>query len=396
MTTRRAMKAGLAAAAAGALLLGSAAPAAAAGDDAIASSSGWVAHQGSLGADLDVNGVVGWLLGPVVNPVLDAVLHPVTELLNAVPASVVGPVLGAVAGADLTAGTPAPGAPASTSPFVLAEGHSPANGAPASCTDDSGTCYVSPLLDVGASGLLGLDVGVIHGLTEPVATAAGHDLVAQAQVAGLGLDLLGIDLLDLGAVTSSARCTVVGEAPNAAQTELAGVRLLELIDVGLAADGSALTASIAGVELVHGVAVGLGADEGFGLGAEVELDGSLVTARVALDTRQVLGTLLGHGALLTELLDLLVGASTDLVLQVGPGLASDATSAEANGLRVSVGLELDLGLNVLGLVGAEISTSPAIGANGRGNILTLDLARAACASTSLPGSESSWIPPGLT
>jgi hypothetical protein len=383
-----------------AMLVGAAAPAAAEsepGSDAVSSSTGWQVNRGSFGLEVSLppDSLVGGLLGWALNPIINNILTPVTSALNGIPAAVVNPLLGAVAG-ESTAGTPSSGSPASE-PFSLAAGNSPSSGNPASCTDASGTCYASPIT-VGADlGILKLALGTVHGLTEPVSTASGYDLVAQSQVAGLDLGLLGIDLLKLDALTSSTRCTVVGEGTPRATASSAGLSLLGgIVTVGIAEGTGALNVSIAGTPIVGLGAVDLDAIAGdIGSLVDVSLDEHLLRVGIGLSVEDLLRSLGVPG--LWDLLRTLVLKKADakIVLEISNGLRADETSAEAAGLHLGDGLDVNIEANLLRLVGARIATAVSAAAAAN-NLVSLDLARTSCASTATPGADTTWVDPGLT
>jgi len=386
-----------------AMLVGVAAPAAAdeappaAGSDATASSVGWQVNEGKFGLEVSLppDSLLGGLLGWALNPIINTVLTPVTEALNVIPSAVVDPLLGAVAG-DASAGTPDPTKP-SDAPFLLETGHSPSEGSPPSCDAAGGSCYALPLVIGTDLGILKLSLGAVHGLTEPVTTASGYDLVAQSQVAGLELGLLGIDLLDLDALNSSTTCTVVGDGVPHASASTANLSLLGgIIEVGIAEETGALDVRIAGRPIVDLGSVDLDAIDGnIGPLVDVSLDEHLLRVGVGLSVEDLLGSLGVPG--LWDLLEALAlrAADAKIVLEISNDIGTDETSARASGLHVGVGLYVNVEVNLLRIIGARIATaaSPASAAN---NLVSLDLARSSCASTATPGAEDAWVAPGLT
>ncbi|WP_156760508.1 hypothetical protein [Microbacterium karelineae] len=407
-TRFRARRTGLLAALAVVLvLIGFAAPARAdvtGESDALASSSGWETEGGDFGLSVEVSddSLVGSLLGALrLNRVIESVLDPVVSAIGEVPSLLVDPLFSVAVGDDLEAGTPPPGAPLSSAPFALSAGASPQPGSPESCTDDSGTCFRADLPASGSvvdvAGLVSLDLGAVHGLTEPVGTAEGWDIVSQSQVAGVGLGALGIDLLRLDAVQSRTTCTAVGSSAPEAEVSTAGLSLLDgVVQVGVAGPSGALDVTVGGQEIGLGELDVDALPQGVvGSLVSLTLDEHLLRLGVGVDLRQLLEAL-GAGTLWDALDALLLDStSASLVVEVASGAASDDTSASAHGLRVALGLHVDIELELLSLVGARIATADTA-AGSAGNLLSLDLARASCASTATPGDADRWISPGLT
>ena len=329
-----------------AMLVGVAAPAAAAetepGSDAVASSTGWQVNKGSFGLEVSLppDSLVGGLLGWALNPIINNILTPVRAALKEIPATVVSSLVHAVA-EDMSTSSPVFDPEINSQvPFSLNAGSSPSTGNPASCTlgsgpcnKGSGTCYVSPLstnLDLAA---VRLALGTVHGLTEVVTTSSGYDVVAQAQVAGLELGLLGIDLLSLDAMSSSTTCTVIGDGAPHASASSAHLSLLGgILEVGIAESTGALDVSIAGQPVVGLGAVDLEAIDGnLGPLADVSLDEHLLRVGVGLSVEDLLRGLGVPG--LWDLLRTLVLKKADakIVLEISNGLHSDETSADASG-----------------------------------------------------------------
>lgn len=396
----------LAGIATGALLAGLAAtPATAAPEEEPAAySSGWVANPGTISVNTQVTGAVGWLLGPIVNPVLNQLVGPLVGGIANLPSRLVGPLLGVVFGNGLEATSPATGAPVSPAVFPLAEGTSPSHGSPASCTASSNTCYHSwagMLLDgVGgiASPLVDLNIGLVHGLTEPVASATGTDIVAQSQITGIGLDVLGlIRVLDADGIQSTSQCAVDG---SSSRSNLAGVGVLgavggpTLIEVEIAEgdDGDLLSARLLGIPIT---AAGITDATVLGL-VTASLDGNLLKVRVGIGLGSLLNSLgLGAlGGLISNLADLEVG----LHITVGPGTSVSAAGNSAGwGLGVGLGISIDLHLNVIGLVGLQLNVGGAGAAeDSLGNLFDLRLAYTNCSTTGSLPETGTWISPGRT
>lgn len=372
-----------------------------ASSNATAYASGWEARRGEFGVALELD-LLGGLLGldRLLNSILNPILRPVTELLNAVPTAIVDPVLGLVAGDGLEARTPPLTATPSDAPFALEEGNSPAVGSPASCTETSGTCFSSAVVGLGPvlnlvdlKPLVGLDTGVIHGLTEPVHTGVAEQLVSQAQVAGIGLHLIGLDLLSVDAIESQAVCTVVGSDAPTAEVSVTGLNLLNgLVGVGIASDTGLLDVDVAGIGLEVGATLPVDLP---GASVGLSADGSLLHLEVGVGVEELLTRLPGGGELWSLLNTLAVEeTSATIVLEVASGTDLTDTSAAAHGLRVGVGLHLGIEVDLLGLAGARIATTQTPGTAD--NLLRLDLATASCAATATPGAGDSWISPGLT
>lgn len=372
-----------------AMLVGVAGPAVAAeepgpvpGADAVAHSEGWEASRGGLSlAPLELDGVVGRLLHLLgLDAVLDAVLTLPTALVNELGTGVIDPVLGLVLGNDLESRTPPLDEWGAPSAF-------PAEGTALDCSDTADTCYQS--LGLGVLGLL--SVGAVEGNTARVLNPDGsRDIVANARVAGLELGLLGLDVLNVGAVTASSACTIVGEAQTDVRAEVAGLELLKagngaaVVSADIADDG-ALLVTVAGVPIDIGeLNLGQFDQDLIGALAELRLDEDLLhlEARVAPEAIPVLGPVLGY----------LVNPDIRLIVEVGP--QTDPAEGTATGLHIGLGLALNLDINVIELIKAHVGTGSA--ADSAGNLLSLDLATTNCAATTTPGAEDSWIAPGLT
>ena len=434
---KRFLKRALAPVVVGAMLAGAAGPAVAAEDDEpipqpTASSVGWEAQPGSLGLQIAlpegsaITSLDRLLCGllcifdPHATPITDLVEGIVNEtvspllsgLTNVVTSAVVNPLLGVVAGGSATARTPPDLEARSGYVFPLKDGQSPTTNNPVSCTETSNTCYGSwlstPDLDLG---LAQLRLGAVSGLTEPVSTPEGWKLVAQSRVAGLHLGLLNVvDVLSLDSFRTSAECTVVGDDPPVAESPSMAISLLNsLVDIGLADETGALQVSVGGTPIVGLGAVDLsqlGAD--LGLLTDVTVDEHLARIGIGLDLNDLLAALdgssgaSGAGALSTLIHGLgLKSTEVKLVVEVSNENYVRGVEARATGLHVSLGLHLNLDVDLLGLsnlglgLGAQIFTGNSI-ADSAGNLFTLDLAQASCASTATPGAEDSWIAPGLT
>src|SRR5690606_25813558 len=233
----------------GAMLAGVAGPAVAAEDDAtpvqqpIASSTGLELSAGAARVGIEANGLVLGLLSGVLDPLLAGITK---GLLQQIATPLVNGVASALGVSQ--AGSPVIGAPRSPSEFELSAGNSPSTAEdeePASCTKTSGTCYAVSVGEglseiVNVLGVVSLDVGTAHGLTEPVRTAEREDIVAQAQVAGLQLGALGVDLLALDAVQSRAACTVIGSHDNVATASISNLSLLSGVVTADIAPGTGL------------------------------------------------------------------------------------------------------------------------------------------------------------
>src|SRR5690606_34218814 len=86
---------------------------------------------------------------------------------------------------------------------------------------------------------------------EPIGTPGNWDVVAQANTAGIGLDLLGLKLVDVGAVTSIATCSAQGPSTASASANVAKIGLLNgAITVGVAQDSGLLEVKVGDTTIV--------------------------------------------------------------------------------------------------------------------------------------------------
>jgi hypothetical protein len=347
-------------------------------------STAFKAKQGTVAVNTTVTGVVGVLLGPIVNPVLQSIIDPLTTGLVSLPSQLATPLLNAVLGGK-TANTPPEGAASVTAPFNLAGGTSP------TCAAAPGTCYQSVALDIAAPPVIDLRVSAANGITEKV-TGVGY--VAQSRLAGVHLDALGLDLLNLSAAHSTARSSIVGGVVTSGTSTASNISILgDLVRAEVADVGGlpVLTASVAGAPLVVGA---VPVKVGNGL-ASVRLDGSLLHVAVNLSVTDLLTTL-GLGAL-APLIENLAALKATVNLVVGGASTTTTGTTESWGLAVGLGLGLDVSLNVLGLVGLNVKVSnPAPSATSLGNLLDLRLAYSNASSTGGAVIPDTWIAPGLT
>ena len=354
-------------------------------------SSGWMSKPGALSVTAKTTGVLGGIVGALVQPALDSLIGPLVSGLNKLPAAIVTPLLAAVFGDGMTASTPSSSSTTVTSPAVL--------GGTYTCASGSGTCYSSAGIDA-SSALLQLKLGLVQGSTERVAIPGGTKLVSQSRVAGVEIGgLLGlIDVLKVGTVTSTSECSAAAGFTPRGSSSVAGVQLLGVtggvpvisLDVATTGSTSVLTARIAGGSpLTVGTVIDL-SSLGLGLQGTVRLDGGLLKVAVKLSLTSVL-TSLGLGAL-TPLVANLVGLSATLNLTVGGAVTPSSGTVEGWGLAVQAGLDLDASLDVLGLIGVNVST----GAPSVNNVLDLRLGYTNCSATGGAVVPDIWISPGLT
>ena len=338
---------------------------------------------------VNVTGLVGVLLAPVLNPLLTSVVNPLVSGLGNLPNAVVAPLLVTLVGGSNSATTPGATISATEIPLTSAT----------TCTAGSTTCYRQVTAGLNVPGVLQLGAGLVQGTTQRVAVAPSFDrLIAKSRIADVSLGgILGlIDILKVGAIESTAQCSGTAAAVVPAGTaSTAGVTLLGIsggqpvvsVDVATAGGAAALTVKVLGVSLPVGGTIPINLP---GLKAVAVLNGNLLNLSVEVSLSSLL-TGLGLGALGASISNLAdVKATVNIV--VGSGVTTTATTSQAVGLNVGIGLALDANINLQGLAGVQIKT----GGVPTSNVLDLKLANSNCSATGGSLTPTTWILPGLT
>jgi hypothetical protein len=286
--------------------------------------------------------------------------------------------------ADLVAGLTAAGYDADSPSTAQAP---PSSGFP-TCTAgtwNADDCYGPLVPTVSAAPLLSLGTGTLQGYAAADSTGA----YARAGTAGVLLSLLGVNVGNLGLADAAAQCLANGTCT--ATSTLTGLSLLSgTVAAKTAGDGSLLV-SIAGgpYVAVSTLSSPVSVSAAGVLSATVQAQSGALRIKVGLGLTDLLAAL-GIGASLSSVNATDAGSAVTLSLTIGPGTKSSSAAASAWGLDVSVGLDVNVQLSVLGLVTVGLAAPD----SATGNLVDLQLAYASAADTD--NSPISGAPPALT
>lgn len=378
-STRSVGAAGVAAAVVSALAFVFASPvgAAAPASDQTATASALQATLGTVTPTIQVTGPLAGLVGPIVNATLGALWSTIGSL----PPTLITPLINALTQSNGGATTPT----TNNAPFTAT--------VPSPCNQPSCYSAANPSVNLGAASL---GTGVLQGWTQYDDTGAKPEIRSTSVITNIGLGLLGINLLNLGAVTATTDCIKTGTSTASASvtnTQLLGGSAAGGIDLQLT--GGALqirfkNGSFQPLSVLASNPVNLSLGGGLSATASVGSGGYLQVA-VHVGLNQLLGVL-GLPAISATT------ATVDLTLSVGAvtPVSSPATVGQAWGLEVGLDLAADVGVDLVG-ASAHLLLPSGLSATSMGNLADLRFGYASCTAGSLlPPTATSWIPPELS
>lgn len=324
-----------------------------------------VGAASGLTVQTQTTGLLGFL-----SPILSAVIDPLLSTLTSVIPSIVSQLTSAVIGSGWSAnnaGTP-----------VTA----PTNGSyPNTCSSpwDSADCYGANLT-VGTDSILSINLGTAQGYAAYDSTG----FTGAARETNAGIHLLGVSLLSLGTVESTAHCDTTGTCTQTQDVQGLGLAN-NLVSVTLANGSNLLSATLGGLPIpVSGISIPLGLA---GITATASLTGNLLTVQLGVSLDQLLSILSIGGLTGTP------SASIMFTLTVGPGNLPASGSTGAWGLDLGLDLAASISINILGLAGVSVSIPTGIGGGNYGNLFDLKLAYSRANAPQASG--GTWYPPGL-
>lgn len=341
--------------------------------------------QATLGSTSPTLTVTGPLAG-LVQPLVSGTLGTLWSLLQTLPSSVLNPLVASLIGGSSGASTP----PANNGPLTAVNASSP----PAFCPNAS--CYSAANLAV-STGIANLGAGLVQGWVQydDQPPQARPIVQSVSRVANIGLGLLGLNVLSVGAggIASTSACTQIGSAttPNVANvTALGGA-------IGIQTTGGNLSVKLPGdssYNLLSSVVPASPASRTISaLGVTVSLtrtSSGALQVTVPLTLSSLLGAF-GLGAL-----SLPVTTTINATLTFGAGATTNTATnfSQSWGLDVGLDLSADVQANVLGTV-VDLNLPSGL-PGGTSNIADLKFGYASCTyGSTVPGQPTMWTPPEL-